>query len=67
MKNKNLFKKILKERFFKIPGTSILKNDYEQFLWTVKDISEDLKTKIINKLTEKIHELNKYLITFEVK
>lgn len=24
-------------------------------------------TKIINKLTEKIHELNKYLITFEVK
>lgn len=38
MKNKNLFKKILKERFFKIPGTSILKNDYEQFLWTVKDI-----------------------------
>ena len=49
MKNKNLFKKILEQRFFKIPGTSILKSDYEQFLWTVKDISEDLKTNIINK------------------
>lgn len=49
MKNKNLFKKILEQRFFKIPGTSILRNDYEQFLWTVKDISEDLKTNIINK------------------
>lgn len=49
MKNKKFFKKILKESFFRIPGTQILQNDYEQFLWTVKDISEDLKTKIINK------------------